>query len=110
MKIATIVFLVLGMIVTGWQNVTQAMNPENLMPMVNYISIALALVFGILALVFVAQNRKNVAVGVCALLFSGLIGGILYLCWKPDSFYFTFLYSLVILISNLFSFSFISAK
>ena len=86
MKIATIVFLVLGMIVTGWQNVTQAMNPENLMPMVNYISIALALVFGILALVFVAQNKKNVAIGVCALLFSGLIGGVLYLCWKPDSY------------------------
>ena len=26
-----------------------------------------------LILVFVAQNRKNVAIGVCALLFSGLI-------------------------------------
>ena len=86
MKIATIVFLVLGMIVTGAQNISQAMNPENLMPIVNYISIALAVIFGILALVFVAQNKKNVAIGVCALLFSGLIGGVLYLCWKPDSY------------------------
>jgi hypothetical protein len=86
MKIATIVFLVLGMIVTGAQNISQAMNPENLTPIVNYISIALALIFGILALVFVAQNKKNVAIGVCALLFSGLIGGVLYLCWKPDSY------------------------
>ena len=50
------------------------------MPIVNFISIALALVFGILALVSVAQNKKNVAIGVCALLFSGLICGILYLC------------------------------
>ena len=86
MKIATIVFLLLGMIVTGAQNISQAMNPENLMPIVNYISIALAVIFGILALVFVAQNKKNVAIGVCALLFSGLIGGVLYLCWKPDSY------------------------
>ena len=83
MKITTIIFLALGMLVTCYSNYTEYLNPENLMPIVNLISIALALVFGTLALVFTIKNKKNVAIGVCALLFSGLIGGILYLCWKP---------------------------
>ncbi len=38
---------------------------------------------GIRALVSLAKDEKSVFIGVMSLLFNGLVGGILYLCWNP---------------------------
>lgn len=40
---------------------------------------------GISALVSLAKDEKLVFIGVMSLLFNGLVGGILYLCWNPSS-------------------------
>lgn len=80
MKKATIVFLVLGMVITTASGIF-TMKPESMVT--NIISIALCLVFGGLALTSVFKGNKNIFFGIMALLFSGLIGGILYLCWDP---------------------------
>ena len=51
------------------------------------LSIIFALLFGGLALFDLFKNKKRTWVGVCALLFCGLLGGILYLCYKPSEIY-----------------------
>ena len=45
----------------------------------------LCIVFGATALITLADNKKSIFVGVMCLLFNGLVGGILYLCWTPYS-------------------------
>ena len=80
MKKATIIFLVLGMVVTTASGIF-TMTPESMVRSI--ISIALCLVFGGLALTSVFKGKKNIFFGIMALIFSGLIGGVLYLCWDP---------------------------
>ena len=70
MKVAAIIFIVLGMII-------------------NFVSgvILLGLIgvgIGVWMLVTLYSNKKSIAAGVLGLLFTGLLGGIFYLCWKPD--------------------------
>ncbi len=45
----------------------------------------LCIVFGAAALITLASDKKSIFVGVMCLLFNGLVGGILYLCWTPYS-------------------------
>lgn len=45
----------------------------------------LCIVFGAAALISLADNKKSIFIGVMCLLFNGLVGGILYLCWTPYS-------------------------
>lgn len=80
MKKATIVFLVLGMVVT---TVSGLLSMKADTTITTIISIVLCLLFGGLALSSVFKGKKNIFFGIMALLFSGLIGGILYLCWDP---------------------------
>ena len=81
MKKATIIFLILGMVITTVSNIL-SISPETIIACI--ITIAFSLVFGGLALLSVFKGKKNIFFGIMALLFSGLIGGILYLCWNPN--------------------------
>lgn len=47
------------------------------------ILLILSILCGIAALVSLARDSKSVGIGVMCLLFNGLVGGILYLCWRP---------------------------
>lgn len=45
----------------------------------------LSIICGTAALVSLSKDIKSVGIGVMCLLFNGLVGGILYLCWNPFS-------------------------
>ncbi len=45
----------------------------------------LSVICGTAALVSLSKDIKSVGIGVMCLLFNGLVGGILYLCWNPSS-------------------------
>lgn len=47
------------------------------------LGIALAGTFGGISLASLHKNQKKIWVGVCQLIFAGIVGGILYLCWTP---------------------------
>ena len=88
MKIVALVFTILGMIAT------LIMSTYNFYVYLyaNYVTMAiLSLVLGVLSVLFgifaisdLNKNRKRIWVGVSSLIFCGLVGGILYLCWQPE--------------------------
>ena len=88
MKTVALVFTILGMIATL---ITSTYN-FCVYLYANYVTMAiLSLVLGVLSVLFgifaisdLNKNRKRIQVGVCNLVFCGLVGGILYLCWKPE--------------------------
>ena len=88
MKIVALVFTILGMIATL---ITSTYN-FCVYLYANYVTMAiLSLVLGVLSVLFgsfaisdLNKSRKRIWVGVCNLVFCGLVGGILYLCWKPE--------------------------
>lgn len=88
MKIVALVFTILGMIATL---ITSTYNFYVYL-YANYVTMAiLSLVLGVLSVLFgffaisdLNKSRKRIWVGVCNLVFCGLVGGILYLCWKPE--------------------------
>ena len=88
MKIVALVFTILGMIATL---ITSTYN-FCVYLYANYVTMAiLSLVLGVLSVLFgsfaisdLNKNRKRIWVGVSSLIFCGLVGGILYLCWQPE--------------------------
>lgn len=88
MKIVALVFTILGMIATL---ITSTYNFYVYL-YANYVTMAiLSLVLGVLSVLFgffaisdLNKSRKRIWVGVCNLVFCGLVGGILYLCWQPE--------------------------
>ena len=88
MKIVALVFTILGMIATL---ITSTYNFYVYL-YANYVTMAiLSLVLGVLSVLFgifaisdLNKNRKRIWVGVSSLIFCGLVGGILYLCWQPE--------------------------
>lgn len=88
MKTVALVFTILGMIATL---ITSTYN-FCVYLYANYVTMAiLSLVLGVLSVLFgsfaisdLNKSRKRIWVGVCNLVFCGLVGGILYLCWKPE--------------------------
>ena len=69
MKIASIIFIVLGAILNFSVNVPMGV---------------IGLCVGIWAIYTLGVNRKNTACGVLCIFFTGLLGGIFYLCWSGD--------------------------
>lgn len=47
---------------------------------------AIGLVVGAIMLATLLSGRKSIVVGVLDILFTGLLGGILYLCWQPENY------------------------
>lgn len=88
MKTVALVFTILGMIATL---ITSTYN-FCVYLYANYVTMAiLSLVLGVLSVLFgsfaisdLNKSRKRIWVGVCNLVFCGLVGGILYLCWQPE--------------------------
>ena len=88
MKTVALVFTILGMIATL---ITSTYN-FCVYLYANYVTMAiLSLVLGVLSVLFgffaisdLNKSRKRIWVGVCNHVFCGLVGGILYLCWKPE--------------------------
>ena len=88
MKIVALVFTILGMIATL---ITSTYN-FCVYLYANYVTMAiLSLVLGVLSVLLgifaisdLNKNRKRIWVGVSSLIFCGLVGGILYLCWQPE--------------------------
>lgn len=69
MKIAAIIFIALGMFVNFAYSIVLGV---------------IGLIIGIIALISLATDHRNVAIGILALIFTGLLGGIFYLCWNPE--------------------------
>lgn len=69
MKVAAIIFMVLGILANFAYSILLGV---------------IGAIVGIIAIITLANDKKSVAVGVLSLLFTGLIGGILYLCWNPE--------------------------
>ncbi len=90
MKGCAIAFNILGMVVTiisSISNISLATANGMAGLVGTYVFLIIAcIVTGTLALVTLGKNKKSIAIGVLALLFNGLIGGILYLCWKPQNY------------------------
>ena len=88
MKTVALVFTILGMIATL---ITSTYNFYVYL-YANYVTMAiLSLVLGVLSVLLgifaisdLNKNRKRIWVGVSSLIFCGLVGGILYLCWQPE--------------------------
>lgn len=70
MTIATLVFTILGLCYSLYMFIC-----------INWILGVLGIVFGVWMIVDLCSGTKHIAVGILGLLFTGLIGGILYLCW-----------------------------
>ncbi len=86
MKVCAIVFNILGMVITLISSILNISTAETTsLVWVYVVLLVLCLITGSLALISLGKNKKSVAIGVFALLFNGLIGGILYLSWKPES-------------------------
>lgn len=69
MKVAAIIFMVLGILANFAYSILLGV---------------IGAIVGIIAIITLANDKKSVAVGVLSLLLTGLIGGILYLCWNPE--------------------------
>lgn len=70
MKVAAIIFMVLGILANFAYSILLGV---------------IGAIVGIIAIITLANDKKSVAVGVLSLLLTGLIGGILYLCWNPEN-------------------------
>lgn len=77
MKAAATVLTIIGMVVTA---ITLPYNVGW-----GVLLLILDIVVGILSLVTLGTNHKSVFIGIMNLLFCGLLGGIFYLCWNPES-------------------------
>lgn len=88
MKTVALVFTILGMIatlITSSYNFCAYLAANSVtMAILSLILGVLSVLFGIFAISDLNKNRKRTWVGVCNLIFCGLVGGILYLCWKPE--------------------------
>ena len=70
MKVASIIFTVLGIIANFYYS--------------NVILGIIGLIIGIIAIISLCEGKKNIAIGIFDVLFTGLLGGIFYLCWDPN--------------------------
>lgn len=70
MRNASIIFTVLGMVVNF---------------LISPIFGAIGVAAGVWALYTLSQNKKSIACGVVAILFTGLLGGVFYLLWQPET-------------------------
>ena len=91
MKKACKVFLIIGIVLYSLFAVSTIIvgvkeYPQYIAGVIVYAicQIALAVTLNALTLSFLAKNKKSVVLGVFTLIFASLIGGILYLCWKPE--------------------------
>lgn len=88
MKIVALVFTILGVIatlITSTYNFCAYFVANHMtLAILSLVLGALGVMFGFLATSDLYKNRKRIWVGVCNLIFCGLVGGILYLCWKPE--------------------------
>lgn len=75
METAIIIFTVIGMVATP------IINYSNIYSMI--IMTCLAWGFGIPAIVSVSNKSRKTWLGIMTLIFTNVIGGVLYLCWKP---------------------------
>ena len=92
MKTATKVFLILGMIgtiigdvysiVSGFMLVSTS-GIYSLYIIFGLIGLAISIIVGSYTLKSVSDNDKKIGWGIASIIFVGLIGGILYLCWDP---------------------------
>ena len=71
MKTATIVFTIIGIIFNFL--------------FVNWICGIIGIAIGIWMLIGLIDNKKSIAAGVCGIIFTGIIAGILYLCWDDNN-------------------------
>lgn len=89
MKKATLVWTIIGMVVTIGMclvNIVNALETGyGILSVLYLVSLGLCITFGVLSILSINRNEKKIWLGVCSLLFCGLIGGILYLCWQPPS-------------------------
>lgn len=69
MKTASRIFIILGMVLNF---------------SINWILGVIGAAIGIIALVSLAKGQKSIAFGIVTILFCSVLGGIFYLCWKPD--------------------------
>ena len=84
MKGCTIAFVIIGTILTIVVGIIGYPAAKQLNIGWFYILlIILSTIFGIIGLVTLGNNTKSIFIGIMLLLFNGLIGGILYLCWDP---------------------------
>ena len=89
MKTVALVFTILGMIatlITSTYNFCVYLYANYvIMAILSLVLGVLSVLFGIFAISDLNKNRKRIWVGVCNLIFCGLVGGILYLCWQPEA-------------------------
>ena len=71
MKVATIIFTALGIVINFLY--------------VNWILGLIGIGVGIWMITTLVSDKKQTAAGVCGILFTGIIAGILYLCWNPET-------------------------
>ena len=74
MAIAALIFTILGLCYSVYMFIW-----------VNWILGVLGIIFGIWMIIGLCTGKKNIVAGILGLLFTGLIGGILYLCWDGTS-------------------------
>ncbi len=88
MKTIALVFTILGVIatlITSTYNFCAYFVANHMtLAILSLVLGALGVMFGFLATSDLYKNRKRIWVGVCNLVFCGLVGGILYLCWQPE--------------------------
>lgn len=70
MKVASIIFVVLGMILNFFYSVPMGV---------------IGVIIGIIMICTLAADKKSVLLGVLGIIFTGLLGGIFYLCWNPGN-------------------------
>jgi hypothetical protein len=73
MGIAALIFTILGMIASVYTFIW-----------VNWVLGAIGIAIGIWMIIGLCLGKKNIAAGILGILFTGIIGGILYLCWDGD--------------------------
>lgn len=90
MKAASIVFVILGMILSISLEILLIVDSMSAkltgFIILSIILMLLTFVFGIAALVTMASDNKSIFVGIMCILFLSLLGGIFYLCWSPYSY------------------------
>lgn len=73
MKVAALIFTIFGMIVEIY-----------VLLYTNWVLGVIGLVVGAIMIASLCANKKNTAVGILGILFTGILGGVLYLCWNPE--------------------------
>ncbi len=73
MKTASLVFTILGMI-----------GELYICTYTNWALGAAGLVVGAFMISSLCTNKKNISIGILGIIFTGILGGIFYLCWDPE--------------------------